>query len=179
MSIEAAVYNKHLNLKIAANELGIKWQNLYIKLRKQGVPVVGDKLRYGSDKDRLAARAEIEFIKIVPFAEDQNKLKFQAKFDYLVGNEKIDIKASNLKRGCKRFEARRWAFSVKKQEFCADFIVCFAFSDDDSYKIFLIPGEFVRNYQTISISENGKSKWLDYEVSKEELFQIFSEITGI
>jgi hypothetical protein len=175
MSIEAQAYEKHKNLKSAANELGIKWQSLYVRLRKEGVSVTGDKSRYGSDKDRLAARAELEFKKLVPFAEDQNLVKFQSKFDFLVGNEKVDIKASKLHKGSKQFNAMRWAFSVKRQEFCADFIVCFAFTDDD-YRILLIPGELVRNYQTISVPENGKSKWLQYEVDKEDLTSFFMEL---
>lgn len=179
MTIEALAYSKHMNLKIAAKEIGVKWQTLYYRLKKQGVNVVGDKLKYGSDKDRLAAKAEEEFIKIVPFAIDQNKAKFQSKFDYLVGNQKIDIKCSTLRQGCKRFEAKRWAFSVKKQEMNADFIVCFAFKDDGDYRIFMIPGEFVRNYQTISISEKGKSKWLDYEINKTDLHDFFKEIEGM
>lgn len=179
MSIESDAYANHLNLKLAASELGIKWQTLYCKLRQQGVPVVGDKLKYGSDKDRLAARAELEFLSLVPFAIDQNKVKFQSKFDYLVGNEKVDIKASTLKKGCKKFDARRWSFSVKKQEFCADFIICFAFSDKEDYRVFMIPGEIVRNYQTVSIPENGKSKWLDYEVDKSDLFEFFSELLNV
>lgn len=170
-------YEKHMNLKLAAEELGIKWQNLYVKLRKLGIAVVGDKARYGSDKDRLAAHAEVEFKKLVPFAENQNYIKFQSKFDFLVSGEKVDIKASKAHQGSKHFIAKRWAFSVKKQEFCADFIVCFAFNDD-GYRIFLIPGELVRNYQTISISENkeSKSKWIQYEVSGIELTNFFEDL---
>jgi len=171
----AEVYNRHKNLKLAAAELGIKWQTLYLKLRELNIPVTGDKARYGSDKDRLAARAEMEFRRLVPFAVNQNEIKFQSKFDFLVGAEKIDIKASTLKPGSARFPALRWAFSVKKQEFCADFIVCFGMIED-SHKIFLIPGECVRNYQTISISQNGKSKWLQYEISPNELAEFFIDL---
>lgn len=177
MSIES-VYSKHQNLKLAAIELGMKWQTLYVKLRELKIPVTGDKARYGSDKDRLAARAELEFKRLIPFAANQNELKFQSKFDFLVGSEKVDIKASSLKPGCARFPALRWAFSVKKQEFCADFIVCFGMIDN-GYKIFLIPGECVRTYQTISISQNGKSKWLQYEISPEDLTIFFNDLTGI
>ena len=175
-----STYVKHMNLKLAAQELGMKWQSLYVKLRKLGIPVVGDKLRYGSDKDRLAARAEIEFKRLVPFAESQNEIKFQSKFDFLVSGEKVDIKASRLAQGCKKFKAKRWAFSVKKQEFCADFIVCFAMQND-GFRIFLIPGVLVRNYQTISIAENkkSKSKWLQYEISGIELTNFFEELAKL
>jgi len=170
-------YEKHKNLKLAADELGMKWQNLYVELRKAGVQVTGDKMRYGSDKDKLAARAEVEFLRLVPFAQDQNKCEFQSKFDFLVGNEKVDIKASNPRQGSKQFKATRWAFSVKKQEFCADFIVCFAMMDS-GYRLFLVPGEMVRNYQTISISteKNTKSKWLQYEVQPHDLSEFFSQL---
>ena len=70
----AAAYNKHKNLKLAADELGVKWQTLYVQLRKLNIPVTGDKLKYGSNRDRLAARAEIEFQRLVPFAINQNKV---------------------------------------------------------------------------------------------------------
>jgi hypothetical protein len=170
------VYEKHKNLKLAANELGMKWQTLYVQLRNIGVPVTGDKSRYGSDKDRMAAMAELEFRRLVPFAVCQNDIKFQSKFDFLVSGEKIDVKASKLNRGCVRFPALRWAFSVKKQEFCADFIVCFAMLDE-GYRILLIPGELVRKYSSISISQNGRSKWLQYEVEPHELAEFFSELS--
>jgi len=172
------IYNKHKNLKLAANELGMKWQTLYVQLRKLGIPVTGDKSRYGSDKDRLAACAESEFQRLVPLAINQNANKFQSKFDFLVGNEKIDIKASQARRGSKKFAATRWAFSVKKQEFCADFIVCFAMLDA-GYRLFLIPGECVRHYQTISISTDPKtkSKWTQYEVSLSDLSEFFVQLS--
>ena len=172
---EQKVYEKHLNLKIAANELNMKWQTLYAKLKKLGVPVVGDKTVYGSEKDRLAAKAEMEFGKLVPEAQNQNKVKFQSTIDFMVGNHKIDVKSSRLNQVSKKFEPKRWAFSVKKQEFFADFIVCFAFLDD-YYRVFLIPGELVRNYQTISISPTGNGKWLDYEVQPSELRQFFKDL---
>lgn len=170
------VYLKHKNLKHAAAELGIKWQTLYVQLRKAGIPVTGDKSRYGSDKDRLAAMAEMEFKKLVPFCISKNEEEFQAKIDFMVGSEKVDIKASKLNQGSKRFAALRWAFSVRKQEFCADFIVCFAMLETVGYRVFLIPGELVRHYQTISISRDGKSKWLQYEVQPNELSEFFAQL---
>jgi len=173
MSIKE-VYEKHQNLKLAADELGVKWQTLYVQLKKQGVPITGDKSRYGSDKDRLAAMAELEFKRLVPFAINQNEVKFQSKLDFIVGNHGVDIKASKLNQGSKNFAALRWSFSVKKQEFCADFVVCFAMLEA-GYRIFLIPGEMVRHYQTISISEKGKSKWLQFEISSSDLYEFFHE----
>ena len=56
-AIEA--YGRHKNLKIAAAEVGIPWQKLYLILRNAGVPVVGDKLRYGSDRDKLARKEKV------------------------------------------------------------------------------------------------------------------------
>lgn len=176
MNIREA-YERHKNLKLAAAELGMPWQSLYVHLRKAGVPVTGDKARYGSDKDRLAAASEMEFEKLVPFAKNQNKDRFQAKCDFLVGKEKVDVKCARLRQGCKRFKARRWSFSIKKQELLADFMVCFAMLDSGSYRLLLVPGELIRNYQTISIPENGKSKWLQYEVTASELTEFFLAIT--
>lgn len=173
---EIAAYEKHKNLKIAADELGVKWQSLYYQLKKAGVPVIGDKAKYGSDKDKLADKAEALFQMLVPFAENQNGLKFQSKVDFMVDGQKVDIKASTLKRASPRSTVKRWAFSVKKQEFLADFLVCFAFDDYESYKILLIPGEFIRFYQSISISEKGNSKWLDFVISPLDLQMFFSEL---
>lgn len=169
-------YERLKNLKLVGLELGIPWQTVYVQLRKAGVPVTGDKSRYGSATDRLAVKAENEFHRLVKFAENNNQMKYQAKVDFSVNGVGVDIKGANLKQGCKRFSARRWAFCVRKQEQVAEFIVCFAFLDDGSYRLFLIPGEMVHYYQTISISENGKSKWLDYEINPTELEPFFREI---
>lgn len=48
-------YRQHQNLKIAAQHVGIPWQTVYVHLRKAGEPVTGNKLKYGSETDRLAA----------------------------------------------------------------------------------------------------------------------------
>jgi hypothetical protein len=171
-NIEKEAYQKHKNLKLAADELGVKWQTLYVHLRQAGVPVLGDKSRYGSDKDRFAAKAEDEFKRLIPGALSQNEIQFQAKIDFLVGNEKVDIKSSSLKYGCKGHpNSMRWSFSIKKQAFCADFLVCFAFLNE-GYRLFLFPGETVRNYQTITIPQKG-GKWSGYEINPEELSEFF------
>lgn len=122
--------------------------------------------------------AEIEFMRIVPFAINNNQIKFQAKVDFDVGVFKVDVKASKLNQGSRNYPAKRWAFSIKKQEFCADFIVCFGIVDE-GYTIFLIPGECVRKYQTVSIAPLGKSKWLDFKITPSELLDFFRELTGI
>lgn len=171
-------YNKHKNLKLAANELGIKWQTLYVQLKKLDVKITGDKLKYGSDKDRLAAQAELLFQKIVPFAENNNLSKFQSKIDFTVNGQKVDIKASKLNKGCINYESKRWAFSIKKQELIADFIVAFAFDENVKLvKIYLIPSEMIRNYQTISIGENSRSKWNQFEISEQDLLEFFNEFS--
>jgi hypothetical protein len=177
MEEEIRVYEKHKNLKIAANELGVKWQSLYVRLKKAGIAVTGDKERYGSDKDRLANKAESIFQSLVPNAISQNDIKFQSKVDFMVGDKKIDVKCSNLNKGMKNSPLKRWAFSVKKQEFIADFLVCFAFIGNvDSYKLLLIPGELIKKYQSISISENLNSKWLDYQIDPGEINDFFVEL---
>lgn len=106
-------YSRLKNLKLVGLELGIPWQTVYVHLRAAGVPVTGDKSRYGSDTDRLAANAERIFAALVPNASDQNDKKFQAKVDFIVGQYKVDVKASRLRNG-------RWAFSLKKQERIAE-----------------------------------------------------------
>lgn len=175
MCIES--YKRTKNLKLTGIELGIPWQTVYVHLRKNGVQVTGDKMRYGSDRDRLSASAELRFSEIVPFAINMNNTKFQNEIDFKVGEFGIDIKASKLHQGSKQFKAKRWAFSVKKQELFADFIVCFGFDEIGHRITLLIPGELIRKYQTISISEFGKSKWLDYKITVEGLRDFFIQIT--
>lgn len=161
-------YSRHRNLKLAGEELGIPWQTVYVHLRAAGVAVTGDKTRYGSDTDRLAAKAESLFSELVPEAEDQNTKQFQAKVDFLVGQYKVDVKASRLRHG-------RWAFSLKKQERIADFFVCFAFNDDDTYALLVIPGEVCRHMQTISLSQTTSTKWWDYRMEPSHLREFFRQ----
>lgn len=176
MSDVIAAYEKHKNLKLAAEELGMNWQTLYVQLRKLGVAVTGDKSRYGSDRDKLAVRGELTFAEYVPKAVSANEAKFQAKVDFIVGKTSVDVKAAKLGQGNKRFSARRWSFSIKKQRLEADFFVCFAFADDGTCRTLLIPGELVRDLQTISISEFGKSKWWQYEVRASDLAAFFDAL---
>ncbi|CAL9963606.1 hypothetical protein VPHF99_0085 [Vibrio phage F99] len=45
ITVMKEVYDKHKNLKIAAEELGMVWQTLYWNLNKVRHPVTGDKER--------------------------------------------------------------------------------------------------------------------------------------
>ncbi|MFA7290939.1 MAG: hypothetical protein WC023_01700 [Rhodocyclaceae bacterium] len=170
-------YSRLKNLKLVGEETGIAWQKVYLRLRANNIPVTGDKGRYGSNKDRFAAKAEAEFQKLVPSASNSNKVKFQAATDFTVGSLTVDVKASTLHRQIKERPARRWAFSVKKQEFIADFVVLFAFLDDGSYRLILVPGEMIRTYQSLSIGERWTGKWADYEIAKDDLLAFFTDLS--
>lgn len=177
MSIEKDAYDKHKNLKLAAAELGIAWQKLYCKLKAEGVKVVGDKLRYGTDRDKLGALGEALFKQLVPHAIDKNEEQFQSKYDFDVKGYKVDIKAGRPKQMNKRFSALSWSFSFKKQRLIADFIVCFCLSKNkDVEHILLVPSEFFKGLQTISMSCDGNSKWKDYAISEQELTEFFNNI---
>ena len=173
-------YQRHMNLKLAANELGMQWQTLYSRLKKAGVRVVGDKLRYGSDRDRLAAMAESKFLELVPLAKNMNALEFQSKYDFMAGDFKVDVKAAKPTIGNAKLQAKRWAFSVKKQALICDFIVCFCFSENrELVHTLLIPSEFFQGLQTVSISCEGQSKWLDYVVPSESLHGFFEDMNQL
>lgn len=163
-----ASYRKHKNLKIAAEELGITWQKLYVKLCEFGEPVTGDKEKYGSDSDKFASKGERLFLKLVPSAKDMNKEKFQSKFDFLVSNLKVDVKCSQKRTSNVNSKQKRWAFSVKKQRLIADLVVCFGYDGDEVESCLVIPGEICRNHGTISLSCRG-GKWADYSISIDEL----------
>jgi hypothetical protein len=175
MSQEVIAYRKHMNLKLAANELGIAWQTLYCRLKQLGEPVIGDKLRYGSDRDKLSAMAEIEFKRLVPFAINNNAIQFQSKYDFMVAGWKVDVKASMPRQLNRRFAALSWSFSFKKQSLICDFICCFCFDEAKALdRILLVPSEFFRGLQTVSVSCAGGSKWLDYEITADDLAPFFA-----
>lgn len=179
------VYDKHKNLKIAAEELGMVWQTLYWNLKQIGHPVTGDKERYGSPTDKMAKEMEDRFKKFIPFAKDLNENKFQATVDFDVNGYKVDVKCSTKKDGYKnnpnKNKSLRWAFCCKVQEECSDFIVCYCMSGEDCKdfgvveKILLIPKEFYKNKQSLSVSCR-KSKWYDFEVDEDQLVEFFNSL---
>jgi len=75
-------YEKHKHLKTVGKELGVPWQTVYVHLKNSGVAVTGDKLRYGSNTDKLAARGENYFQQLVPYANNHNETEFQSKIDF-------------------------------------------------------------------------------------------------
>jgi hypothetical protein len=175
MTIESDAYAKHKNLKLAADEIGIKWQTLYCRLKSQNVAVTGDKLRYGTDRDRLGAYGEQLFQSIVPFAKNTNNNQFQSKVDFDVNGLKVDIKAGLPRQLNKKFAALSWSFSFKRQTLHADFIVCFCLDElKEIEHILLVPKEFFIGLQTVSVSRKGFSKWLDYKVNADDLKEFFS-----
>ncbi len=168
-------YDKYKNLKLAANEIGIKWQDLYVILKKEGVKVTGDKARYGSETDKLAAKGEKIFSDLVPDAKNLNKEQYQSKIDFDVFGYGVDVKTSNLNKSNSKAKSKRWAFSVKKQELIADFFVGIALEDGILDKVYLIPCEIAKHYQTISVSENG-SKWDDYLIEPNDVLGFFRSL---
>ncbi len=173
---EAEAYSRHMNLKLAAHELGMKWQTLYYRLKRAGVPVVGDKLRHGSDRDRLAARAERMFAELVPEASPLNAQRFQAKFDFDVNGHKVDVKAAIAGVKQKRSPGSlAWSFSFKRQSLVCDFIVCFCMESCESIvRVLLVPSEFFTGIQTVTVPVMGRSKWHEFTVEPHELRQFFA-----
>lgn len=161
-------YARLKNLKLVGAELGMAWQTVYVHLRRAGVAVVGDKARYGSDTDRLAAKAEAIFQELVPEAEDQNQKHFQSKVDFIVYGHMVDVKAARLARGS-------WAFSLAKQENAADFFVAFGFDNKggDLLRSFIFPGDCVRFYQTVRVADG--NKWDGYQVPTYEIAKFMRE----
>lgn len=178
MSIESDAYEKHKHLKNAASEIGIPWQTLYVRLKEQGIKVTGDKSRYGSASDRLGCVGEREFKSIVEFSEDMNESEFQSKVDFMVRGFMVDVKSSRPRMLNKtKSDGYSWAFSFKKQAECADFFVCFCYDHDGSVKdLLLIPSEFSKGLQTISVPYDGRSKWKDFSVSKDGLRDFFLSV---
>ena len=174
-SREAAAYEKHKNLKIAADEIGIPWGVLYTRLRKQGVAVTGDKSRYGAPRDKFAAASEALFQRLVPSASNMNDTKFQAHCDFEIGGLKIDVKAATPRHQTKGSASLRWAFLLRKQTQTSDFICCLCFKEDGQTleKMLLIPKEIYGGIQTVSFPCRGGGKWADYEMNPEELNDFF------
>ena len=171
---EADAYAKHRNLKLAAAELGINWQTLYCRLKKAGIPVTGDKARYGSAKDRLASFAERLFAEDVPQSIDANAAQFQASVDFVCFGWMVDVKAA-----APSDDGSRWGFCINKQKDKADFFVMYAFSDKDVREVkhvLLMPREIATAKSTISLPITMQSKWADYEVSRNELKSFFDEL---
>lgn len=177
MSLISEAYAKHKNLKIAAAELGMPWQTLYVRLKSEGVSVTGDRLRYGSDRDRLGAFAEAEFKRLVPLATDMNEAEFRAKHDFEVSGIKVDVKTSVPRQLNKKYPAKSWSFSFKKQSLTCDFICCFCLDEERAVqRVLVIPKEFFHGLQTVSVSCAGGSKWLDYEIPADQLAEFFASL---
>ena len=181
---EAEAYARHKNLKLAANELGVQWQQLYVRLRKMGVPVTGDKARYGCAKDRFASKAERLFAEDVPTAKDSNAQQYQSRIDFSVGGFTVDIKASKLHPARQERSGKttspRWMFSINKQKDKADFFVMYAFDPDAERveHVFLIPAEIATTKSTIVVAESLSSKWADYRVERCALADFFLTLAG-
>ena len=168
-------YNKHMHLKNAADELGMKWQTLYWHLQKIGFKVTGNKELYGSEKDKLAAKSELDFKRIVPFAKSMNNEKFQSKYDFEVNGATVDVKSSLKNYQNKKKTVKRFAFSVKKQSSYVDYIVCFGYEAESIDVILLIPNNVFNGMHTISVSLT-KSIYDKYKVSEDELFNFFKDL---
>lgn len=177
-----SLYSSIKNLKIVAKELDIPWQTVYWHLKKEGVSVTGNKSVYGCIKDRIAVIGEGMFRKSFPMAEDQNELSYQPEFDFVLNDLKIDIKTSFPRDMKSRGKTQlfRWGFNTRRQQ-SADYIVCYCLQGTiDEYvleHILLLPKEFIEGMQTVSVSCKGRSKWLDFKVTEDELIDFLTQHT--
>jgi len=173
--IEAYSDLKHL--KLTGERVGIPWQTVYIKLKAAGIAVNGDKQRYGSISDKLAAKAEQLFAYLVPFANDNNETEFQSSIDFNIGSITIDVKASALKEYPNSRDAPKWGFCVNRQKDTADYFVMFAYDKGGERVVhtFLIPNEIANKRTTISIPASMNSKWADYEIMQKDLTPFFMD----
>lgn len=182
MSLEREVqaYERHRNLKLAAAELGMKWQTLYVHLKGAGVAVTGDRLRYGTDRDRLGALAEAEFGRLVPGAIAHNDRQHQAPIDFDVRGYGVDVKCAMPRHGLARSKAKRWAFSFKRQSLTADFVCCFCMTEGRAIAhVLLVPQEFFAGLRSVSVACSGASKWLDYAIPPDELAAFFDALPAL
>lgn len=174
-----SLYSELKNLKLVGKEMDIPWQTVYWWLKREGVEVTGDKHRYGGVQDQIGLIGERLFKEDCPLAQDENINKFQARYDYTLGDLKLDVKTSFIRQTKGRIEGKpypRWGFNCRVQQ-DADFLICYCLGggveDFNVNHVLLLPNEMVKGMQTISVTV-GKSKWLDYEVSREDLRNFFN-----
>jgi len=126
-------YGRLKHLRLTGEEVGIPWQTVYVHLKKAGIPVTGDKARYGSVADRFAVKAEQMFAEVVPLATPNNEEEYQATIDFTYQGTLIDIKASKLQPAGRQASGKsygsRWAYCISKQKDIADFFVFYAFDE--------------------------------------------------
>ena len=174
-------YSRLKNLKLVEKETGIKWQTVYVHLKKAGVAVTGDKKRYGSAADKLAREYEEKFKELVPCAVDNNESEYQSTIDFYVNGWRVDVKVAVLQGSGRQASGKsfsaKWGFSVSKQKDKADFFVLFALNERKVVEhVFLVPNDIAVNHSSISIPKSMKSKWADFEVDPSELNDFFSSL---
>ena len=168
-----SLYGEHKNLKVVGKMLDIPWQTVYWHLNKLGVKCIGDKEKYGCEKDRFACKGESYIQNLFgKKAQNMNEKKFQNKFDFIISGLRVDVKSSKLS-----MKNNRWPFSLKKQRKVADFYILLCYDAEGSNVLhhLLIPNFMVRDsMQTLSVSRNIEScKCNDFSVSPEQLIKAF------
>lgn len=172
-------YSRLKNLKLVEQDTGVKWQTVYWHLKKEGVDVCGDKARYGSVSDRIAVLGEQRFHDTVPFAEDNNEGKWQASVDFSIGGVTIDVKTARLTPAGRtpngKSFAAKWGFCINKQVDIADYFVLYALDEVEAEPAhaLLIPREIATTKTTIAVPLSLKSKWSDYRIEENDLFEFF------
>lgn len=173
-------YGRLKSAKLVGAELGIPSSTVYWRLRRAGVAVTGDKARHGSATDKIAARGERWFQRVIPWAEDQNSVEFQSKVDFIVGGLRVDVKTSRPR--LTKTGLITWAWSLRKQEGAADFFVCLALSSRDPepgvHTALLVPGDVASRCGSLRVSHDRialRGKWARAARSSTELRQFFED----
>lgn len=173
-------YRRLKSTKAVSAELGVPLATVYWRLRRAGEPVTGDKARYGSETDKIAARGERWFQRVIPWAEDQNRTEFQSKVDFIVSGLRVDVKTSRPR--LTKTGVINWSWSLRKQKDAADYFVCIALSsrepDPGVHTALLVPGAVAAGCGSLRVSHDRialRGKWARYGHSSAELRQFFEE----
>lgn len=133
------------DMRAAAALAGMNMLTAFRLLKMSGAMLVSDRLKFGSDGQKMGALAEVEFQRLVPNARQMNTNQNQHPgFDFLVGSNRIDVKASSVgSRG-------DWIFPLRRRPadgYGADYYVLVAALIGQKlgggYDLYIIPAEMV------------------------------------
>jgi hypothetical protein len=158
-----AMYADTPSLVEIARRIGSTPGAVGYQLYKRGVKLVGDKLRFGCDRDRQARMAELYVLSKLNGAIDHNAEQFQPEVDITYRGARIDVKSSVLQRVGHHVSL---SFMVEKHPGQVDLFVCLGYvrhGDDEPIAVYVIPGNEAPRW-SIRIPLTGHARYERFKV---------------
>ena len=180
-----AAYRSSPDIDAACRVAGVHKLTMFKILKFNGVMLIADRLKVGSQSSRIGASAEQEFARLVPMAKSINAIcSSNPGFDFDANGWRVDVKAASpLKQPNRKKLTSVWRPRLSNGGPMSEHVdvLCIfllpksgALARAGDYKVYLVPADLVRGRCYLQKTEGIPCELDTFEVAPKQLADFFN-----